>query len=453
MSLDINSSNVSKVNSLIQRVGGLNITDASKAGYVDNLKKADADGNGRISQDEYKRYAKDVLTSTVDLSAFGDMDVVLGDFDAALGDWFASVDALDSAEGIGLTSNPNLPADAGKTRADLAAEKIARGEELNFGHKTVDGELWKMKDGSPVWADTGTRIEREQLAAMPDYQVAKFYQMMGLGYDPKAEWRTDSHRQLQADSVRYYTPGTPQEGIFQSRRNAVVDLDNIQMKLNDRVKLLEGQKEGADDATSKQIDAQIAQLVRTLATVSAMRLDIEAFKIPAKLTNEEGGRLNAAMTKVAQLVREVPGMDSMGLAEGQVRFTQLMNQVRNPGLDVEKDPLFANQFNAMVNASNVQGRVLDRLDQLVRQSVDADARTKPQIDAQMAQLRNTYDGITEILSRLTALRPAPTLSQAERKGQADILHGLDLQLRQLAGADREQFDKLLGEMRKGFDKL
>ncbi len=453
MSLDINSQNVSKVNSLTQRIAGLNVTDASKAGYAENVKKADADGNGRISQDEYKRYAKDVLSSAVDLSAFGDAKVILEDFDAFLGDWFKSVDGLDAAEGIGVKTGPKVPVDTGKTRVDLAAEKIARGEELNFGHNKVDGQLWKMQDGSPVWADTGTQVSREQLAAMPDYQVKKFYQMMGLGYDAKVDWPDASGRERLADNVRYYPAGTPQAEAFQSRQNALIDLENIETKLSERIKALEGQKDGADATTSRQIEAQLGQLGRTLGIVSGMRKDIENFKIPNKLSAEEGARLNTALKDIGRVVREVPGMDGASLTEGQVRFTHMMNQARQPGIDVNQDPLSMNQYNAMLNGANLQSKLLDRMDHVLRQSLAADPQTQKQVDAQLAQLNHTFGGVADFFSRMTSFRPDPSLSAAERQEKAAIVDQLDKQLRQLAGMDASQFAQKLEEMGKLFDKL
>jgi hypothetical protein len=453
MSLDINSQNIAKVNSLTQRIAGLNVTDASKAGYAENVKKADADGNGRISQDEYKRYAKDVVGSAVDLSAFGDAQVILEDFDAFLGDWFKSVDGLDAAEGIGVQSAPKVPVDTGKTRVDLAAEKIARGEELNFGHHQVDGQLWKMQDGSPVWADTGTQVSREQLAAMPDYQVKKFYQMMGLGYDAKADWPDATGRERLADNVRYYPAGTPQAEAFQSRQNALIDLENIGTKLSERITQLEGQKEGADATTLRQIEAQLGQLGRTFETVSGMRKELENFKIPNKLSAEEGARLNTALKDIGRVVREVPGMDGATLTEAQVRITHMMNQARQPGIDVNQDPLSMNQYNAMLNGANLQNKLLERMDHVLRQSLQADPQTQRQIDAQLAQLNNTFGGVANFFTRISSFRPDPSLSAAERQEKAAVVDKLDKQLRQLAGMDAEQFPKMLAEMNTLFDKL
>lgn len=450
MSLDINPK-AGMVNSLIQRLPELNVSDASKAGYVENFKKADTDGNGRISQDEFKRYAKDALSSSVDLAQFGDMDVIMSDFDEALDDWFSSLNRTEASAGIGLRTNSNIPPDTGKTRMDLAAEKIARGEELNFGHKKVDGELWKMQDGMPIWADTGTQVTEEQLAAMPDYQVKKFYEMAGLGYDPKAVWLTDGDRQFKADSVRHYAPGSIQNEIFENRRGIVVDLANLQGRFIEKIEELEAKKETADANLTKQIDAQIAQLLRVLGPVTSMRQQIEAIEIPNSLTSEEGARLNATLNEMAKFVRTVPGMDNATMTQSQARFAQLMNQARNPGMDVEQDPLFSNQFNAMVNATNIQGRLLDRMDMLVRNSVNADEATQQQIDAQMTQLQRTYDGITEIATNLFALRPEAALSPEERLRKAKILHELDLNIRQIAGADAEMFQVLLEGSRKLFD--
>lgn len=454
MSLDINAQNAAKVNSLTQRLSALNVTDASKAGYAANVSKADADGDGRISQDEYKGYAKGVLSSAVDLSQFGDAKVILEEFDSFLGDWFKSVDGLDAAAGIAVQSAPKAAADTGKTRLDLAAEKIARGEDLNFGHKAVDGQLWKMQDGSPVWADTGTAISREQLAAMPDYQVQKFYQMMGLGYDPKVEWPDAAGRELLADGVRSFPAGSVQAEAFQSRRNALIDLDNVGMRLADRLQQLEGKREGADAATLRQIDAQLAQLGRVNETIQSMRTQLSEFQIPTQpLSREEGGRLVRALDDIMRLARSTAGADATGLSEALVLFTQNMHQARQPGIDVKQDPLFQNQFNAMLNGANFQSKLSDRMDLLVRQSATADPQTQRQIDAQLAQLNNTYAGAAEFFTRITAYRPDPSLSAAQRQEKAVILDKLDNDLRQLAGMDAEQFKLKLEEMRKLFDQL
>ncbi|MGE5708225.1 MAG: hypothetical protein ACM3YO_07815, partial [Bacteroidota bacterium] len=89
--------------------------------------------------------------------------------------------------------------DTGKTYAGkLRDEKIAKGEMLDFGHQKVDGKLWDLKENEVVWADTGTRVTREQLAAMPDYQIEEFGKMHGVAVKPDDLFTPEERAELAA---------------------------------------------------------------------------------------------------------------------------------------------------------------------------------------------------------------------------------------------------------------
>jgi hypothetical protein len=456
MAIEFNPGNVGKINNLIQSHPQLNVTDNSKADYASNFKKADADGNGAITRDEFKRFAKDALPATTDLSVFGGAETQLADFDVALGEWFDAIDQAGEVAPAAAVSEKAAalpPLDAGKTWTKLGAEKIARGEDLNFGHKQVDGQLWKMQDGSPVWADTGSQISREQLAAMPDYQVKKFYQMMGLGYDPKVDFPDASARQKLADAVRRPDPGSALDGASQSQQAILKDLDQLHAALTRREDQLKGQLEGADPATARQIEAQLAQLAGTKAPIETMRAELKEYQVPVSLSSEGEARVAGTMKQIHDSVKRLAGVSASERGPLMASFVDAMNQLRQPDRDMQKDPLAQNQFNTLVDASRVLGALGDRMDNLVRQRATGSGANHAQIDAQLAQLKNVYVGFSQIAAPLFEYRADPALSDAARQEKAALIDGVHTTLKQMAGMDATQFQGALDQVLKQLQGL
>jgi len=457
MTLDFNPSNIGKVNSLIQKHPQLNVTDNQQANYVDNFKKADADGNGQITRDEFKRFAKDALPTTTDLSMFGTGDTQLADFDAALGEWFDSLDQTQGATATAAVSEKPAalpPLDAGKTWSKAAAEKIARGEDLNFGHESVDGQLWKMQNGSPVWADTGTQVTREQLAAMPDYQVKKFYQMMGLGYDPKVDFPDAAARQKLASAVTAPDPGSPLAAASQKLETIRKDLDAIHGAIASRETALKAQLQGADPATSRMINAQLAQLGGFRQQLEGMRDELKDVQLPSQGSAEGEARLAGALDAIHTAVKQLAGADSAGRGAIMADFARQMNQIRQPERDMQKDPLAQNQYATLIDANRVLSALGDRMDQLVRQKANgADAATTRQIDAQLAQLQNLHQGFSEIAAPLFSYRPDPALSEAQRQEKAALIDRFHAQLKQMAGQDRDSFRSTVEQLKQQLSEL
>ncbi len=448
MAIEFNPGNVGKINNLIQSHPQLNVTDNSKADYASNFKKADADGNGSITRDEFKRFAKDALPATADLSMFGGTETQLADFDVALGEWFDSVDQAGGAAPAAAVSEkasalPSL--DAGKTWTKLGAEKIARGEDLNFGHNQVDGELWKLQDGSPVWADSGTQITREQLAAMPDYQVKKFYQMMGLGYDPKVDFPDSAAREKLASQVRIPDPASAASTSLQNLRK---DLDSLHAKLSQLEGKLQEQLTGASPATSQQLRAQLAQLGTVKGHVEAMRTELKDYQIPAGLSTKAEARVTDSLKQIHDAVKSLAGADAAGRNPIMATFTLAMSQLRQPERDLKQDTLAQNHHTTLINMSNVMGVITGRIDQLARQRQNAGGNTAAQIDAQMAQLTNVFQGLSQVATPLFAYRSNPELSGKEREQKAAAVDQVDSLIKQMAGADSVQFQRLVDQATK-----
>lgn len=455
MSSDITAGNVGKVNGLIQRHAQLNVTDGSQANYVSNFKKADADGNGQISRDEFKRFAKDALPKGVDLSMFGGGDVQMAAFDQALDDWFTSVSGTDAASGAAVISEKRSalpPLDPGKTWTRLGAEKVARGEDLNFGHQKVDGQLWKLQDGSPVWADTGTQVTREQLAAMPDTQVKKFYQMMGLGYDPKVDFPDPIERERLADRVRIPDPGTSPEAD-EALKNLRADLDQIHASLSQRETLLKSQLTGADASTTQQIQAQLAQIGGFKGQVESMRDEVKAYRIPTGLSSEAEGRVTDALKQMHGDVKRMAGTAASDRGPLVASFVRSMTQLRDPQRDIQADPLAQSHYDAMIDVSRVTGALSDKMDQLLRQRPGSTSETAAQIDAQLAQLQNVYQGFSSIAAPLFTYRPDPALSAEDRKAKEASIREVHDQIKRMAGMDATEFQRMLDQAKKKLSGL
>jgi len=75
--------------------------------------------------------------------------------------------------------------DAGQTWGDW---QNPHASEFNFGHKAVDGELWRKDDqGRLVWADNGKTVSWEQVNLMPEPQRLRFFAEMGVQPAPARE--------------------------------------------------------------------------------------------------------------------------------------------------------------------------------------------------------------------------------------------------------------------------
>lgn len=75
--------------------------------------------------------------------------------------------------------------DLGQTWGDWQDPHAA---EFNFGHKAVDGELWRKDDqGRLVWADNGKAISWDQVNLMPEPQRQRFFAEAGIQPAPPRE--------------------------------------------------------------------------------------------------------------------------------------------------------------------------------------------------------------------------------------------------------------------------
>ncbi len=76
-------------------------------------------------------------------------------------------------------------ADQGTTWAD---HKTTTKEELNFGHKKVDGALMKKSEqGDVVWSDNGKAVSWNQINAMPESQRQAYFKLAGVEPAPERE--------------------------------------------------------------------------------------------------------------------------------------------------------------------------------------------------------------------------------------------------------------------------
>lgn len=450
MGIEITSNTL---NSVTQKLPQSNVAATTKTAGTETFKKLDADGDGKISQDEFTRFTTALASSQTDLSKFAG-NASLEDFDVALGQWLDSLSdttatvATSSTSAVAEKTSTLPPLDSGKTWAKAGAAKIARGEELNFGHKTVDGELWKMEGGSPVWADTGTQVTRAQLAAMPDYQVKKFYQMMGLGYDPKVDFPDPAERKRLAATVTIPDPGSAMEEAGKKLDALNQDLDNLHAKLTERENHLKKQMETATPSVAAQIHAQLAQLGRSRQQIETMQEALKDLSVPAAASTEAETRILDALDAMSQAVRELAGADSASMAGIVTRFAHHAAQLRDPERDLSKDALAQSQYNSLMDTAKVLGGLQERMDQLVRQLADVDVATAAQINAQLALLQNTYEGFAQIGAPLLNYRPDPAMSEDDRREKAAIVEKLHTLLKQMAGMDRASFDKAIAEAKQ-----
>jgi len=451
MALDFDAGNLGKLNGALSRPPAAPVKGG--AATLEAFKKADADGNGTISRDEFTRFAKDAVSRPMDLSKFMTQDVPLGDFDQALSDWAASVDEAAPATAVSDKASALPPLDTGKTNAKGAAEKIARGEDLNFGHNAVDGQLWKMEGGSPVWADTGTQVTRAQLAAMPDYQVSKFYQMMGLGYDAKRDFPDPAERQKLAATATKPDPGSPMAAAGQKLEAIGQDLDAIHEKVSSRETSLKAMLAEADPVQAMQINAQLAQLGGFRQKLEGMRAEIKDLALPLLPSAQAEQRVGAALDAVHQSIRELAGADAGTQGDVMAKFTLQMNQLREPERDMRQDALAQNQYTTLLDANRLMSGLEDRMSTLMRQAEGVDAGTAHQISAQLAQLQNLHQGLTQVTSPLKSFRPDPALSDAERQEKAALVDSLHTELKRMAGMDRESFQKAVAQLTQQLEKL
>lgn len=76
-------------------------------------------------------------------------------------------------------------ADQGTTWAD---HETTTKEKLNFGHKEVDGSLWKKNDqGDIVWSDNDKAVSWNQINAMPEKQRQEYFKLAGVDPAPERE--------------------------------------------------------------------------------------------------------------------------------------------------------------------------------------------------------------------------------------------------------------------------
>ncbi|MNR78975.1 hypothetical protein D3C72_96770 [compost metagenome] len=442
MPIDFDPGNLGKPNPLLRRDPSLDVKGVAPAKGLDVFKQADADGNGAISRDEFTRFAKAALPGKVDLSKFGGGDLQLVDFDQALGDWVDSVGQAEASAVVSEKRSSLPPLDTGKTWANAAAEKVARGEPLNFGHNAVDGQLWKLQDGSPVWADTGTQVTREQLAAMPDSQVKSFYQMMGLGYDPQVDFPDPAERKKLADRVTIPDPTSSSGPAAERLQTILKDLDQLHRGIASREDALKGQLDGADAATSSQIKAQLAQLGGVRAHLETMQAELKDFRLPTGLGSEGSGRVMDALQQVHDGVKRLAGASASERGPIMADFALAMNQLRQPERDMRTDSLAQSQHGTLLDASRVLTVLGDRLDQLARQRPNADAATSAQIDAQMAQLQSVHQGFTQVAAPLFNYRADPALTDQDRQQKAGLIDQVHAQIKQMAGMDRDSFQRM-----------
>lgn len=452
MALDFDAGNLGKLNGALSRPPAAPVKGGAPAA-LEAFKKADADGNGTLSRDEFTRFAKEVASSSTDLSKFVSQDVALGDFDQALSDWVGSVDEAGPATAVSEKGSAQPPMDTGKTNAKGAAEKIARGEELNFGHKAVDGQLWKMEGGSPVWADTGTQVTRAQLAAMPDYQVSKFYQMMGLGYDAQRDFPDPAERKKLAATATKPDPGSPMAAAGQKLEAIGKDLDAIHEKIASRETSLKAMLKDADPVQAMQINAQLAQLGGFRQKLEGMRAEIKDLTLPLLPSAQGEERVGKALDAVHQSIRELAGADAGTQGEIMAKFTLQMNQLRDPERDMGKDALAQNQYTTLLDANRLMSGLEDRMSTLMRQAEGVDAGTAHQISAQLAQLQNLHQGLAQVTSPLKNFRPDPALSDAERQEKAALVDHLHTELKRMAGMDRDSFQKAFTQLTQQLEKL
>ncbi|MBO9541143.1 hypothetical protein J7643_11190 [bacterium] len=214
-------SNIAKVNDLFKQQPDLNVADTKNAKYEDHFKQADTNHDKDISRDELKTYVKGALSAGIDLSSFGStLEVQKQNLDAALDDWFTfgEDEAPAKTEGPAATAKVEDHTavkgdfDKGKTWENLRQQKISNRELLDFGHEKVDGKLFALKDKELVWADTGTKVSREQLAAMPDYQLKIVADIQGQPFDLKAHQAGAKELEALAKTVMVPDP-TPDDGI------------------------------------------------------------------------------------------------------------------------------------------------------------------------------------------------------------------------------------------------
>ena len=453
MAIDFDPGNLGKSNRPVRRDPSLDVKGVASAQDLDVFKQADADGNGAISRDEFMRFAKEVLPGKVDLSKFALGDAQLADFDQALGEWADAIGQTEASAAVSEKTASLPPLDSGKTWAKAAAEKVAHGEPLNFGHNPVDGQLWKLQDGSPVWADTGTQVTREQLAAMPDTQVKSFYQMMGLGYDPEVDFPDPAERKRLADRVTIPDPTPTSSPAAESLQAILKDLDQFHRVIASRESDLKGRLDGTDAATAQQIKAQLAQLGGVREHLETMQAELKGVQVPAGLDAAGSGRVMDALKQVHEGVKRLAGASVADRGPIMADFALAMNQLRQPERDMRTDPLAQSQHATLTDASRVLAVLGDRMDQLVRQRANASGSTQAQIDAQLAQLQGVHQGFYQVAAPLFGYRADPALSEHDRQQKAGLIDQVHTQIKQMAGMDREAFQRMADEAQRQLQAL
>lgn len=241
--------------------------------------------------------------------------------------------------------------------------------------------------------------------------------------------------------------------VLSNHSNAMTNLLNVQGRLADRMDQLSRQFEGADAMTKAQIHAQLGQLGRVMNQTEGMMRELQRYRRPSDLSPNEQAVAANALNQADNLVKQLAGATPAEMSQIRANFAQTMNQLRNPGLDVRRDPLFVNQHNASVNAANVQGRLMDRMDNLTRQMASADPRTAQQIQAQLAQIGRMYSNVEHLSSQLASYRPDPSLSGEARQSKARLMNQVDDTLKQLAGADAASAVRLMQQADQLFRAL
>ena len=64
------------------------------------------------------------------------------------------------------------------------------------------------------------------------------------------------------------------------------------------------------------------------------------------------------------------------------------------------DVVNTNAYNGMVNATNVAGKLMDKMDNLVKQLAGADQATAQQIQAQLTQLGRVFDLVMRVMEQI-----------------------------------------------------